>query len=412
MIIIHKLKKYFYIYIIFLILIISVSIKYGNYLDLIDEEVFEVNTQVLNIYNKNDKLVLKLKADDFICYTSVSNNTLIEKLDNINILIISKNISFIEYLKGFYTKTLFINSIDRSLTLKKKIYLYLHNVHLNKQIANLFSLLFVAIPIDNSLRNVFTNYGISHLVAISGFHLSLMMIIVYSIFFYPYKIIQERFFPYRNRKFDLILISIFFVSLYLIFIDFIPSFLRAFIMFFIGIYLLRNDIKLLSYKNLIITFFIVISLFPTYLFSIGFWFSIIAVFYIFLYIQYFKNINKYFHFIFFNIWIFLVFNPIVHYFFFQTTYEQLFSPLLTMLFTLFYPLEIVVHIMNFSEYFDSYLIAFIEYEFFVFSKVTPLWFLIIFSLVSLYSIFNKYFFIFLNILMILFNIYLFFLSLE
>ncbi|WP_411904386.1 ComEC/Rec2 family competence protein, partial [Salmonella enterica] len=89
--------------------------------------------------------------------------------------------------------------------------------------------------------------------------------------------------------------------------------------------------------TLFYTFLIVIALFPQYIFNIGFWFSIFAVFYIYLFIQYFKDGNKVWLYIFFNIWMFLIFNPIVHYFFAQTALEQFYSIPITIFFTIFYP---------------------------------------------------------------------------
>ena len=159
--------------------------------------------------------------------------------------------------------------------------------------------------------------------------------------------------------------------------------------------------------NLLFTFLIVISLFPKFLFSLGFWFSIMAVFYIFLFIKYFSNLNKYLQIVVFNIWMFLIFNPIVHFYFPQTSYEQFLSIIITIFFTFFYPFEIFAHIFDFAIHFDSFIKIFLEYKMYVYEVFTPFYFFAIFLIFSFLSIFYKKAFWILNILMLGFNLYLY-----
>jgi competence protein ComEC len=193
----------------------------------------------------------------------------------------------------------------------------------------------------------------------------------------------------------------------LILTDIIPSLLRAFVMLILGLFLLRSNIKIVSYLNLFYTFLIVIALFPQFLFSLGFWFSIIAVFYIFLYIQYFKNLNKYFQIIFFDFWMFLVFNPIAHLYFPQTTYEQFLSIPINILFAIFYIIEIFMHILGFGGYFDDYIKIFLDYKMSSFDVRTSTYFIIFYAFISIISVFNKKAFFVLNASIVIFNLYLF-----
>jgi competence protein ComEC len=140
---------------------------------------------------------------------------------------------------------------------------------------------------------------------------------------------------------------------------------------------------------------------------LGFWFSIMAVFYIFLFVKYFVDLNKYLQIIFFNIWMFLIFNPIVHFYFPQTSYEQFLSIIITIFFTLFYPLEIFAHIFDFASCFDGFIKYFLYHEMYVYEVFTPFYFFIVYLGASLGSIFYKKAFYLLNILMIIFNIYLY-----
>ena len=402
-----KSKQIVTIFILFFALLINILLEYGKYLEFIDEEVFETKVEVLNIYEKDDFDILKLKSSNFEFFTNMPKNEEIKRFDLLNILIVSRNIDFIDYLKGFYTKTIYFDELQKEQTFKDKIIKNIENNHKDEKIIELFNALFLAVPVSKELRDVITAYGIAHVVALSGFHLVVLSFVIYWILYFPYKFFQDRYFPYRNRKLDILLITIAILFYYLILTDIVPSLLRAFVMFCLGIYLLRSNIKILSYMTLFYTFLIVIAFYPKYIFSIGFWFSIFAVFYIYLFIQYFKNYNKWLLFIFFNIWMFLIFNPIVHYYFPQTSYEQFYSIPITIFFNFFYPAEIFAHIFGFSNYFDEYLKIFIEHKIYVYEVFTPLYFYILYLFVSFLSIWSKKAFILLNLLMIGFNSYLY-----
>ena len=321
--------------------------------------------------------------------------------------IVTINISFYEYLKGFYAKAIYFDKLEKTPRFIDKIIEKINSNHQDEMIKELFQTLFLGTSISKELRNICTNYGIAHVIALSGFHLAVLSFTIYWILYFPYSYIHQKYFPYRNKKYDLILISIVFLFYYLILTDIIPSLLRAFVMLILGLFLLRSNIKIVSYVNLFYTFLIVIALFPQFLFSLGFWFSIMAVFYIFLYIQYFKDLNKYFQILFFNIWMFLVFNPIVHLYFFQTTYEQFLSIPINILFAIFYVFEIIAHILSFGGCLDEYIKIFLDYEMSSYDVVTPFYFILIYIICSITSVFNKKAFLVLNILLVFFNLYLY-----
>ena len=388
------------------IFLINLSIEYNKYLDFIDEEVYEVKAEVLNIYEKPTNNILRLKSQNFDFFANINKSEDIKKSDMLSMAIISLDVSFLDYLKGFYAKIIYFNKIEKTPKFIDKIIIKINSNHEDEMIKELFQTLFLGTSISKELRDICTNYGISHVIALSGFHLAVLSFTIYWILYFPYSFFHQRFFSYRNKKYDLILISLVILFYYLILTDIIPSLLRAFVMLVLSIYFLRSNIKIISYTNLFFTFLIVIALFPKFLFSLGFWFSIIAVFYIFLFIQYFKNLNKYFQIIFFDFWMFLVFNPIVHFYFPQTTYEQFLSIIINILFAIFYVFEIVAHIFGFAIYFDGFIKDFLSYKMNVFSVETPFYFLLIYMIFSLISVFNKKAFWSLNILVVLFNLYL------
>ena len=400
-------KKLALIFFLIFIFLINLSIEYNKYLDFIDEEVYEVKAEVLNIYEKPKNNILRLKTQNFDFFANIDKSEEVRKSEMLNIAIISLNISFYDYLKGFYATTIYFDKIEKTPKFIDKIIEKINSNHEDEMIKELFQTLFLGTTISKELRDICTNYGISHVIALSGFHLAVLSFTIYWVLYFPYSFFHQKYFSYRNKKYDLILISLVILFYYLILTDIIPSLLRAFVMLILTIYFLRSNIKIVSYTNLFFTFLIVIALFPKFLFSLGFWFSIIAVFYIFLFIQYFKNLNKYFQIIFFNVWMFLVFNPIVHFYFPQTTYDQFLSIIINILFPIFYVFEIVAHIFGFAIYFDDFIKDFLSYKMNVFSVETPFYFLLIYMICSIASVFNKKIFLILNILIVIFNLYLY-----
>ncbi|MDX4063793.1 ComEC/Rec2 family competence protein [Aliarcobacter skirrowii] len=403
---ISKNSLFFTLFLLF-VFMINILFNYLSYKELKKEYIFETKAEVLNIYPKEKFDVIKLKGDGFEFFASFSKDENIKKLDFLNVVFDTRNITFYTYLKGFFTKILYFERGEKNNSIKEKIIKNIEENHDNFMIRELFNALFLAIPVSSQLRDIITAYGIAHVVALSGFHIVVLSFVIYWILYFPYIFLQNRYFPYRNRRFDILLITMAILFYYLLLTDIVPSLLRAFVLFSLGLYLLRSNIKVISYLTLFYTFLIVIALFPQYIFNIGFWFSIFAVFYIYLFIQYFKNGNKILLYIFFNIWMFLIFNPIVHFFFAQTAIEQFYSIPITIFFTIFYPLEIVAHIFNISSYFDDYLKIFLENKIYVYEVFTPLYFFILYILFSFFSIWSKKSFFILNILMIGFNFYLY-----
>ncbi|PWE21947.1 ComEC/Rec2 family competence protein [Aliarcobacter skirrowii] len=403
---VSKNSLFFTLFLLF-VFMINILFNYLSYKELKKEYIFETKAEVLNIYPKEKFDVIKLKGDGFEFFASFSKDENIKKLDFLNVVFDTRNITFYTYLKGFFTKILYFERGEKNNSVKEKIIKNIEENHDDFIIRELFNALFLAIPVSSQLRDIITAYGIAHVVALSGFHIVVLSFVIYWILYFPYSFLQNRYFPYRNRRFDILLITMAILFYYLLLTDIVPSLLRAFVLFSLGLYLLRSNIKVISYLTLLYTFLIVIAIFPKFIFSIGFWFSIFAVFYIYLFIQYFKNINRVVLYLFFNVWMFLIFNPIVHYFFPQTAIEQFYSIPITILFTIFYPLEIVAHIFNFSIYFDKFLKIFLENKIEVYEVFTPLYFFILYILFSFFSIWSKKSFFILNILMIGFNFYLY-----
>ena len=402
----NKERKLFF-FIVLIFFLFNLYLEFLNYKKITDNEIYYTQGTILNIYHKSKYDTLKIKTKNFTFFTPYNKTTKAEIYQNINLYIITKEISFISYLKGFYTKSFDMNLYPSKLVNKQKIRNYIIYQHSNNDISSLYNALYLAAPLTNKIREFASKIGISHLIAISGFHLAVLSLILYVLIHFIYNKIHSKFWPYRNKRFDIMLFVCTILFSYMIFINIPPSLLRAFIMFVFALFLLRNNIKIISFETLFIISLFIIALFPKLLFSLSLWFSITGVFYIFLFIKYFSHLNKLVQFVIFNFWLYLAINPITHYFFATTALEQLYSPIVTILFTIFYPLSIFLHILNIGGLFDLYLENVTNLNIYSVEVFTPSWFLILYIMISLFSIIKKEIFIVLNVLMILYNIWLF-----
>lgn len=382
-------------------------IEFHNYQKIISSEVYKTDAVIQNIYYKEKYNILKLQTDNFTFFTSIPKDISYTKLQKIQIFFLTTKITFLDYLKGFYTHSFHIQNYEEESSIKNTLYDFIDSQHQNKTISSLYTALFLAIPIDQEIRDLTAEYGISHLIAISGFHLGIMSLTLYFLLHLFYNPIHQKYFPYRNKRFDILIVSTLILFSYLVLVDFVPSLLRAFTMLLFGLIMLRSNIKILSFETLFWIVIVILALFPKLLFSLSLWFSVAGVFYIFLFLRYFKDLNKYFQIIFFNLWIYLAMNPIVHYFFSITSYEQLISPLLTLLFTLFYPLTFILHIIGLGDLFDPYLESVLAFQIDSFDKPTLVSIFILYLGLSLFSIYSKKAFYALNTGIVGFTLYLF-----
>ena len=80
-------KQIVSIILLILIFLINLSIEYNKYLDFIDEEIYETNVEVLNIYEKPTYNILRLKAQNFDFFANIDKSEDIKKFDVLNMTI-------------------------------------------------------------------------------------------------------------------------------------------------------------------------------------------------------------------------------------------------------------------------------------------------------------------------------------
>lgn len=412
---INNKREWFYAsLILLLIFFFTISKEYRLWKEFTSDEIYQTTGKIVNIYPKEDKKSLnniaKVETKHFSFFTPIPKKLSLQKADTISLIIVSQKITFYNYMKGFFAPSFSIELIPSALSVVENIHQKVREQHQNGAIGDFYNTLFFATPLDRSIQNLCAIYGISHVVAISGFHLGIISVVLFFILNLLYSPLHQKYFPYRNKKMDILIVITIILFIYLVAINLVPSFLRSFAMFIFGLFLLRSNIKLFSFGSLAFIVVLIIAFFPKLLFSLSLWFSVAGVFYIFLYIHYFSKMNKYLSFLFFNFWIFFAINPITHFFFGTTALVQLFSPFITIGFIVFYPFELIFHLIGFGDILDNFLKIWISTNPKYTLVFTPIWLFGTHILISLLAIWHKLFFYLLNIIILLFNTYLFLLA--
>ncbi len=380
-------KEILYTLVVIVVLFfISLSYEYYKYKQITTYSLHVTTAKVLSDYQKKGKnyRILKLKSKDFTFYTTYKKPLHVKRNDELKVIFYTKNIDFYAYLKGFYSSSKSLHVIKKSE--KNSLIGFVENQHENIKAKELYNALFFAIPITKDLREDITKWGIAHLVAISGFHLGILSGIFFFLLKPIYSLFQDKYFPYRNRNADLAILVFMILGSYTYFIDMTPSVVRAFIMSLVGFFLFSRNIKIISFATLFFTISIVLILFPHLIFSIAFWFSVMGVFYIFLFLYHFSTLSKTAIFILLHFWVYFLMLPVVHFVFDIFSFYQLFSPLISMLFILFYPLSLILHVIGVGEVLDGFLIWFFSLHVETYVIVTPLWFFLSFVFFSLIAI--------------------------
>ncbi|GAA7946179.1 ComEC/Rec2 family competence protein [Helicobacter pylori] len=348
-----------------LLLAINLYLEYLNYQKLDFSKPTSLNAQILLQYPKTKDqktyFVLKLQSKNMIFYTTIK-----EPLKNLQYRHAQffgkiKSCSFLESLKSCFFQT-YSFSLTRKQDFKSHARHSIDSAHSNALVGNLYRALFIGDSLNKDLRDRANVLGINHLLAISGFHLGILSASVYFLFSLFYTPLQKRYFPYRNAFYDIgVLVWVFLLG-YLLLLDFLPSFFRAFLMGLLGFLACFFGVRILSFKLLVLACGIAIALLPKLLFSVGFLLSVCGVWYIFLFLKhtqiFFKDssfLKRSFQAISLSALVFLNMLIIAHAFFPMFSPYQLFSIPLGLIFIVFFPLSLFLHAVGLGSLLDHIL---------------------------------------------------------
>jgi len=346
------------------ILLFRLFLLYGDYRDFLAKPFYYTDATVLAQHSKKKRgrsyEVLKLQSAQgkkFYTTTHLSRD-LRHKMLRVK-MIPDGTLTFLSYLGTPYIKTKLRVSGEVPGIEKSRLLELIASQHKDPEIAAFYQAIFLATPIPKTLRKKISGLGVSHLVALSGFHLTILWGLVYGILSLLYKPAQQRWFPYRFMLLDLGVATLAVLGAYLWFVDMPPSLLRSYVMLLIAWMLLLLGVELLSFEFLAFVILLLLALFPVLTLSLSFWFSVAGVYYIYLLLHWSLAIgglwqNKWVISLFsIPVGIFLLMLPVVHGFFGTISGWQLLTPLLSLLFVPFYPLAIVLHLIGWGALFDS-----------------------------------------------------------
>jgi len=361
------------------VILVRLFIEYHSYQNFISKPFYYTHAEVLTSYEKSKDnkryQVLKLRSDEGLTFytTSYKKESFAGRRLRMQ-LFPSGKITFYGYLGTFYVKSRIKNVEALPSTFKDGLLEKVASQHQETSLQSFYNAIFFATPLEQESRQKISMLGVSHLVALSGFHLGILWGLVYGILLLLYRPLQQRFFPYRHALFDVGSVAVVFLGVYLWFVDFPPSLVRAYAMVLVGWMVLLLGMELLSFTFLTTIMTLLIALFPSLLVSLSFWLSIAGVGYIFLLLQYTKEFNKWIiTLLFIPFGIFILMLPVVHALFGMTSGYQLLSPLLSLLFIPFYPLVMVLHMIGFGGVFDTVLSGLFSLPDEGGDKLLPLW---------------------------------------
>ncbi len=366
----------------------SLLIEYNNYKNLTRFDTQLVEATLLKQYTKNASSILKLKSNHgAIFYTKTKQKNLLVG-ENLLLKVWAGKISFYAYLKGFYAYSKIVKGSIKA-TYKTAFNTAIAKQHKSLEITAIYQALFSARQLDSSIQKQFSSLGISHLLAISGFHLGVLSTLLFFLLKYPYHFLQNRYFPYRNKKRDLFVIISMILLSYLLFLGTPASLLRAFAMLLMGFVLYDRGFQIISMQTLLLSILLLLALFPRLFFSLGFGLSVAGVGYIFLFLIHFQDLGKKWQFLLLPFWIYLMMLPFSLAIFENFSLYHPLSILWSTLFSLFYPLSIFLHLIHEGNLLDTPLEYLVHLDTHTKQIVLhPLW-LVPFVLLSLGAIYKR-----------------------
>lgn len=349
------------LFILFLLLIafLSLSLEYSNFTQFKRFDDPLVRAQVIDqevcLINDQPKTSIKLRLDNgSLCRCVMSPNLRDLRGREVLVELQVAKVSFLDYLKGFRSRGN-IHEVYPLLSLKERWYRSIALVHEEQTMKELYGALFVATSMSQEFQALIGAMGLSHILSISGYHFGILSLIAFFFLRPSYRWFQNRYFPYRHGNRDLFFIVLGMLFFYLWALEFIPPMVRSFGMIAVGYFLYDRGIKIISFQTLLIAVGILLAFFPKLFFSLGFWFSSFGVLSIFIFVRYYEHWKSWQIFLALHLWCYLVMLPISLAIFGTFGFWHMGSIPLALLFNLYYPAVLALHLTPWGDLFDPYL---------------------------------------------------------
>jgi len=340
-----------------LLAVFSVALEYRAYRELTRFDDAVIEATVLNHYVKSKGTrrysVLKLRTDTGAHFYTTGSASLRNLAGyRLQLQVRTGKVGFAEYLTGFFAGGRILRVYPKRLlrmTLSEKI----TASHAYREEGALFAALLTASPLERELRRKLATLGVSHLLAISGFHLGVLSFLLYGILTPPYTLVQSQWFPWRSRRRDLFVIVAGLLFAYLHLLGYVPSLTRAFAMTFIGYLLYDRGIRIVSMQTLAVAVALLGAFWPRLTLSLGFWLSVLGVYFILLFVQYTPRWHKAPLFVALHAWVYLMMLPTALWLFGSFSLWHPLSILWSMLFILFYPVLLLCYLVGAGHLLDG-----------------------------------------------------------
>lgn len=349
------------LFLLFLLFITSLSLswEYSKFTDFkrFDDTLIraEVIDQEIRLINDQPKTSMKLRLDNgSLCRCAMSPYLRDLRGREVLVELQIKNITFLDYLKGFRTRGSILE-VYPQLSLKERWYRSIAQVHDEPRMQELYGALFVATPMSQEFQTLVGAMGLSHILSISGYHFGILSLIAFFFLRPVYRWFQNRYFPYRHGNRDLFFIVLGMLFFYLWALEFIPPMVRSFGMIVVGYWLHDRGIKIISVQTLLIAVGVLLAFFPKLFFSLGFWFSSFGVLSIFIFVRYYEHWKPWQIFLALHIWCYLVMLPISLAIFGTFGFWHIASIPIALLFNIYYPVVLALHMTPWGDWFDPYL---------------------------------------------------------
>ena len=376
------------------IFFLNLSLEWKEYSKVVEfpycktiSEVKSVNTRIKNGAPYSSVEFESVDGYRFYSAKNINMGAIDSKI--VEVTFDSSKLSFFDFLRGFRTRSFDVAVMGVKDDAQSVFKTFIANRHNDERLKKLFVSLFFETRLPDFLQQKINEFGLSAVMSLSGLNLSLLVGLIFLVITPPYRYIQDIYFPYRNRNFDILLFALVVMIFYAYLAGFAKPFMRALIMALTAFILSLRGIKIINFTTLAVTLAIMIAFSPRSLFSIGLWLSVIGVYYIFIFLRQ-TNFSKVWQsYLFLGVFVFLAMSVIARFLFPLFSLAQLSSPITSVLFDFFYPIEVVLHIFGFGYLFDKLLTRGLDIDVSSLSIPTPELFFYIFLLLSVLSYFRK-----------------------
>ena len=190
------------------LLVVRLGFIYGHYGEFITKPFYFTYADVLSIEERPNAAyphtLLKLQSDDGLEFYTRSYDDVPYNIKRVRVEIFpDSNITFVRFLGTFFVDSRLKEIVPVQKNFKDEIVEKIKDQHNDDLTSSIYPAIFFNTPLSKEIRDKVIVLGASHLIALSGFNLTILWSVVFGILALVYKPLQSRFFPHRYSVVDL-----------------------------------------------------------------------------------------------------------------------------------------------------------------------------------------------------------------